>query len=87
MSSPQVTDSTPQVRLLHACLEGIKKKNMAHVAKYLHKDHLRITHPRSVEKPEQTKEEYLRHSAELLSLLTDIEVCGTPACNSVASPG
>ena len=86
MSSPQATDS-PQVRLLHACLEGIKKKNMAHVAKYLHKDHLRITYPRSVEKPEQTKEEYLHHSAELLSLLTEIEVCGTPACNSIASPG
>jgi len=46
---------------------------MDHIAKHLHKDHRRITYPRSVGKPEQTREEYLQHTSEVVDLWTGCE--------------
>jgi hypothetical protein len=67
MSSAEITDS-PQVRLMHSLVEGFRNKDMDYVAKLLHKDHRRITYPRSIGKPEQTKEEYLQHTREVVGL-------------------
>lgn len=72
MSSAETTDS-PQVQLIRAFCEAFRKRDMSLVAKCLHKDHRRITHPRSVGKPEQTKEEYLQHTAEVMSLWVNSE--------------
>ena len=48
-------------------------------------DHRRITYPRSVGKPEQTKEEYLKNTGELLSLWTgDLDVSCTLGCHSIS---
>jgi len=72
MSSAEITDS-PQVRLMHSLVEGFRNKDMDHVAKLLHKEHRRITYPRSIGKPEQTKEEYLRHTGEVMGLWLDAD--------------
>ena len=58
---------------MHSWLEGIGKKDMNHLSKITHKDYRRITRPRSACKREQTKEEYLRHTGEILNLCGDIE--------------
>jgi hypothetical protein len=70
MSSQEAADS-PQVKLIRSFVEGFKTGDVDLLAKHLHKDHRRITHPRSLGKPEQTREEWLQHIAEFISLWTD----------------
>lgn len=70
MSSPQTTDS-PQVKLAHSFIEGFKKGDVDHLAKYLHKDYRCITYPRSIGKPVETREEWLQHIAQFIALWTD----------------
>ena len=65
------TNGSPQLELARSFFLGIEKRDINQVEKTLHKDHRRLTHPRSVGKPEQTKEEYLKHNGEVLSLLTE----------------
>ena len=72
MSSVEITDS-PQVQLIRSFCEGFKKRDMGHIANCLHKDHRRITYPRSLGKPEQTKEEYIKNTGEVMSLWIDSE--------------
>src|SRR5258708_4939510 len=44
----------------------------------------RITHPRSLGKPDQTKEEYVKHTGEVISLCTDFEA--SYICSNVLPP-
>lgn len=81
MTSPETADS-PQLKLVHSFVEGFKNRDMDHIARLLHKDHRRITYPRSVGKPEQNKEEYLQHTAEIMKLWTSSEVSRTWDCSS-----
>jgi hypothetical protein len=76
MTSLEISDS-PQLKLMHSFIEGFKNRDLDQIAKLLHKDHRRITYPRSLGKPEQTKEEYLQHSAELVKLWVDSDVSCT----------
>ncbi|KAF9782948.1 hypothetical protein BJ322DRAFT_1073534, partial [Thelephora terrestris] len=83
MTSPDISDS-PQLKLMHSFIEGFKNRDLDQIAKLLHKDHRRITYPRSLGKPEQTKEEYLQHTAEVLRLCVD----GDPIVHSIIeAPG
>jgi hypothetical protein len=67
------TDSS-QVQLVRGVIEGIGKRDVDHIAQLLHKDHRRITYPRSLGKPEQTKEEWFKNTSELISLWTESDV-------------
>ena len=40
----------------------------------LHKDYRHATYPRSIGRPEQTREEWLKHITEYMSLWTEFEV-------------
>ena len=70
MSSTEIADS-PQVQIVRSFCEAFKNRDMDSIAKFLHKDHRRITYPRSVGVPERTGEEYLQHTAKLMSLWID----------------
>ena len=84
MSGSQTADS-PEANLMRSWLEGWEKKDVNHLANLMHEDHRRITYPRSVGKPEQTKEEYLKNTGELLSLWTgDLDVSCTFGCHSIS---
>jgi hypothetical protein len=67
MSGPQATPS-PQVQLVVNLYQGFKKKDVNILAKYLHKDFRYTTHPKSLGKPELTRDEWLQESAEMMSL-------------------
>ncbi|KAF9782946.1 hypothetical protein BJ322DRAFT_1022463 [Thelephora terrestris] len=56
MTSPETADS-PQIELLKSFIEGFKTIDIDRIAKTLHKDHRRITYPKSLGVSEQTKEE------------------------------
>ena len=73
MSSSQTTDS-PQVKLILDWAEGFKKADKDLIAKHLHKDHRRIIYPRSLNRPEVTREEWLSRAGEILKHWTDIDV-------------
>ena len=71
MSEPKSTDS-PQVKLMHGWGQGFKKRDLDLIAKYLHKDYRHTTYPRSLDKPEQTREEWLQQFAGIISLWTEL---------------
>ena len=62
------TNGSPQLELVRSYLLGIEKGDMKAVGRTACKDYRRITYPRSVGRPEQTKEEYLQHTGEVASL-------------------
>jgi hypothetical protein len=66
--------NSPQVKLMLEWGEGFKAKDLDRIAKPLHKDHRYITYPRSLNKPEQTREEWLAHIGGIVNLWTDNEV-------------
>ena len=67
------TNGSPQLELVQSFLRGFEKKDVGLIEKTLHKDHLRIYHPRSVGMPVQTKEEYIKTLTELIGLWTEQE--------------
>jgi len=72
MSESESTNS-PQVKLMHGWGQGFKKRDLDLIAKCLHKDYRHTTYPRSLNKPEQTREEWLQQFAGIISLWTDLE--------------
>lgn len=70
MSSSQ----SPQLKLVLDWGEAFKSKDKDQIAKYLHKDHRRATCPRSLGKPERTKEEWLGHADEIVKAWADFDV-------------
>ena len=74
MDDPENSDS-PQLRLVGECCRGFRTKNLDLVAKTLHKDFRLIPYPRSLGRPEETKEEWLERWAGMISLwTTELEV-------------
>ena len=70
MSSAEITDS-PRVQIVRSFCEAFQNRDIDRIAKLLHKDHRRTTYPRSVGVPERTGEEYLQHTAKVMSLWID----------------
>jgi hypothetical protein len=68
MSSRQTTDPSLD-DILRQMPEAFAKKDVGLVAKHLHKDFHRAIYPRSLGKPNQTGEEWLREMAEMISYL------------------
>ena len=67
MASPESSDS-PQIKFIQECSRGFKTRDLAILAKNLHKDFRNITYPRSLGQPEQTKEEFLECWTGVISL-------------------
>ena len=66
-----------QVKLMHEWDQGFEKKDPSLIAKSLHKDYRHTLYPRSLGKPEQTREQWLEYIAGVVSLWTDREVSCT----------
>jgi len=69
---PKTTDS-PQLQLVHSLIDSFRRRDVDHLATLLHKDHRRIYRPRSLGKPEETKEQWLKNVAEATSQWTDCQ--------------
>ena len=54
-------------------VEGFKERDMDRIASHLHKDYRSITYPRSLGEGEETKEEWLKKTAEVVGLWTHLE--------------
>ena len=81
------TNGSSQLELVRSYIQGVERRDMTQVGKTMHKDCLRFTHPRSVGKPVQTKDEYLQHIGEVLDLLTeDWEVSNVGGCLIFLAP-
>jgi hypothetical protein len=74
MTDPESSDS-PQAKLLRECARGFETRDLNLIAKPLHKDFRYVPYPKSLGKPEQTKEEWLEQYAGIIGLWpTDPEV-------------
>jgi hypothetical protein len=74
MADPENSDS-PQLKLFQECGRGFKTRDLDLIAKTLHKDFRYAPYPKSLGKPEETREEWLEHRARMFSLwAADLEV-------------
>ena len=74
MADSKNSDS-PQAKLLRECARGFETRALDLIAKPLHKDFRYVPYPKSLGKPEQTKEEWLERYAGIIGLWpTDPEV-------------
>jgi len=83
MSSSQTTNS-PQVRLILDWVEGFKDGDLDRIAKHLHKDYRRIVYPRSLNKPEVTRDQFLSRLGEVLKCWSNID---TTVHSIIETPG
>ena len=74
MADPESSDSA-QTKLFRECRRGFQTRDLELIASTIHKDYRYIAYPRSLGKPEQTKEEWLNRWAGLIGLWSaDLEV-------------
>lgn len=77
-----VTNGSPQLELTRSYFQGFEQRDISQIERIIHKDYRRITGPQSAGKPVQEREEYLRHTGELIDLWTEgckvSYVCGYP---------
>ena len=74
MADSENSDS-PQAKLFSDCRRGFRTGDLELIASTIHKDYRYIPYPRSLGKPEQTKEQWLERWAGFISLWTaDLEV-------------
>ena len=71
---------SPQVKLMREWDQGFEKRDLALIAKSLHKDYRHTYYPRSLGKPELTREQWLGYIAGVISLWTDREVSCIRRC-------
>ena len=74
------SSDSPQVKFVHEWGLAFEKRNLDLIAKLLHKDYRHTTYPRSLGKPEKTREEWLEHIAGVLSIRTEQDVSRTQSC-------
>ena len=67
MADSESSDS-PQAKLFYECRQGFKTRDLDRAGKVLHKDFHYVSYPRSLGKPDQTKEEWLGQWAAILGL-------------------
>lgn len=80
MSNPESSDS-PQVKFVLEWRQSFNKKDVDLIGKSLHEDYRRIKYPRSLGKPDQTKEEWLKEFGEFLNLWAENKV----SCHKIPS--
>jgi hypothetical protein len=66
--------TSPQVLLIFEWGRGFQEKNVDSIAKSLHADFRHITHPRSLNRPDQNKDEWLIHLSKIFPFWTENEV-------------
>jgi len=66
--------SSPQIKLLSDWNDGLTEMNVETTGRQLHKDFRRSIHPRSLDQPEQSKEEMLKEISELTSFADEFHV-------------
>lgn len=76
MTSLEASDS-PQVNLVHEWGRGFEKQDLDHIAKLLHKDYRHISLPRSINRPEENREQWLQHIGAVIGLWTESGVSYT----------
>jgi hypothetical protein len=67
MANPKTSDSA-QVKLVHEWGRGFQARDLDLIEKALHKDYRYALYPKSLGKPEETREEWLARFAGVLSL-------------------
>ena len=65
---------SPQVKLINEWGQAFAKRDIDLIANLLHKDYRHISYPRSLGRPEETREEWLQHIARIINLWTEDEV-------------
>ena len=80
LASLLASSDSPQVKLVHKWGLAFEKKNLDLIAELLHKDYRHTTYPRSLGKPEKTREEWLEHIAGVISLRTEQDVSRIQSC-------
>ena len=81
MSGPQ-TSHSPRVELTYSMAEAYKRKDVNFIAKHLHKDYRRFCYPRSLGKPEQNADEWLKEIAETMNIWTGDSKASHAGCYS-----
>ena len=80
MTDSESSDS-PQIKLYRECCQAFLARDPDLIAKATHKDYRYVAYPRSLGKPEQTKEEWLGQYAGIINLWTsDSEVSHVGFC-------
>ena len=59
---------------MHEWGQGFRKRDLDHISKSLHKEYRHTIYPQSLDKPEQTREEWLEQFAGIIGLWIDLEV-------------
>jgi hypothetical protein len=70
MADSESSDS-PQTKLLFECSQAVQTGDLSAHVKYLHKDFRNVCYPRSLGRPEETKEDLLERWMGIISLWTD----------------
>lgn len=75
--SALLDSDSPQLKLVAKWHRGFMEKNIDLLGEQLHKDFRRCTYPRSLNKPEQNREEWLKHFGGVIQCSTSFEVSRT----------
>ena len=54
--------------------QGFRRRDLDHISKTLHREYRHITYPRSLGKPELSREEWLEQFAGIMGLWINLEV-------------
>ena len=75
-SFAQMSDNSnsPQIQLFNELNLGFKERSVDLLGKPLHKDFRRCTYPRSLNQPDQNKDEWLKHFGGIIAVITSFEV-------------
>ena len=76
------SSDSPQSKLIQEWAQTFRAKDIDRIAKILHKDYRYITYPRSLGRPEQTREEWLEHIAGAFSIRSQEDVGHVNPLNS-----
>ena len=72
--SSQGTADSPQVKVIRSFAQGIEKMDADQIISVLHKDHRRVTYPRSIGRADENREEWAKRIVEVVSLWTKCAV-------------
>ena len=75
-----------QVKFIKAWGQGFQKKDLNILASGLHKDFRMATYPKSLNKPVQTKEEWLAELGKIIPLWLETTVSSFCCCLSLLYP-
>ena len=78
----QESSNSPQVNLIQEWGQGFHQRDLSLLEKALHKDFHYITYPRSLGRPDRTKEEWLEQFGGVLKLWTAAPVVSYIGCSN-----